>query len=63
MELTVKICTFVAVALILNYIVNLIFKFMSRKTKAIHLRFSNRAVNLIIDIIIVYSLAQQFEIT
>lgn len=63
MELTVKICTFVAVALVLNYIVNLIFKFMSRKTKAIHLRFSNRAVNLVIDIIIIYSLAQQFEIT
>lgn len=63
MEFAVKICSFVAVALVLNYIVNLIFKFMSRKTKAIHLRFSNRAVNLIIDIIVVYSLAQQFEIT
>lgn len=63
MEFAVKIGSFVAVALVLNYIVNMIFKFMAHKTKAIHLRFSNRAVNLIIDIIIIYSLAQQFEIT
>lgn len=58
-----KIAIFVAVALTLNYAVNLIFKFLARKTKAIHLRFTKSAVNVVIDIIIIYSLAQQFEIT
>ncbi len=63
MDFLAKIGVFVAVALILNYIVNLIFKFASRKTKAIHLRFSKGVVNLTIDVIVIYSLAQQFEIT
>ena len=63
MDILAKIGVFVAVALVLNYIVNLIFKFASRKTKAIHLRFSKGVVNLTIDVIIIYSLAQQFEIT
>lgn len=58
-----KIAIFVAVALALNYAVNLLFRFLARKTKAVHLRFTKSAVNVIIDIIIIYSLAQQFEIT
>ncbi|MDE6386960.1 MAG: mechanosensitive ion channel family protein [Lachnospiraceae bacterium] len=63
MDSIVKICTFVLVALVLNYVVNLIFRFLARKTKAIHLRFSKGVVNVIIDVIIIYSLAQQFELT
>lgn len=63
MDIIVKICTFVLVALVLNYIVNLIFRFLARKTKAIHLRFTKGVVNVLIDVIIIYSLSQQFEIT
>ncbi|MDE6844588.1 MAG: mechanosensitive ion channel family protein [Lachnospiraceae bacterium] len=63
MDSIVKICTFILVALVLNYIVNLVFRFLARKTKAIHLRFSKGVVNVVIDVIIIYSLAQQFEIT
>lgn len=58
-----KIAVFIVVALALNYAVNLLFRFLARKTKAVHLRFTKSAVNVIIDIIIIYSLAQQFEIT
>ncbi len=63
MDIIVKICTFVLVALVLNYIVNLIFRFLARKTKALHLRFTKGVVNVMIDVIIIYSLSQQFEIT
>lgn len=63
MDSFVKVGVFVGAAIVLNYIVGLVFKFLQRKTKAIHLRFSKGVVNVIIDIIIIYSLAQQFEIT
>lgn len=63
MDSIIKICIFVLVALLLNYVVDLVFRILARKTKAIHLRFSKGAVKVIFDIIIIYSLAQQFEIT
>ncbi|MCM1124555.1 MAG: mechanosensitive ion channel family protein [Eubacterium sp.] len=59
----VKIAAFILAAVVSNYIVNLIFKFLARKTKATHLRFSRRVINVALDIIIIYSLAQQFDIT
>lgn len=63
MDSIIKICIFVLVALLLNYVVDLVFRILARKTKAIHLRFSKGVVKVIFDIIIIYSLAQQFEIT
>ena len=63
MDFFIEISIFVAVALLLNYIVNLIYKYVAKKTGAIHLRFSKRAINIVIDVIVIYSLAQQFEIT
>ena len=59
----VKIAAFILAAVVSNYIVNLIFKFLARKTKAAHLRFSRRVINVVLDTIIIYSLAQQFDIT
>ena len=63
MGFVIKIGVFVAVAFVLNYIVNLVFRILSKKTKEIHLRFLRGVVNVIVNVVITYSLAQQFEIT
>ena len=63
MSILAKIGIFVAIIIISNYVISLIFKFLAQKTKAVHLRFSKYAVTVIIDIIAFYSLSQQFEIT
>lgn len=63
MNFLIKIAIFAGITLALNYIVNLIFRIIARKNKAIHLRFSKGIVNAVIDIIGVYTLAQQFEVT
>lgn len=63
MNIGLKIGIFVGVALVLNNIVNLIYRYISKKTKAVHLHFSKSAINIVIDIILIYTLAQQFEVT
>ncbi len=63
MGLFLKVGIFIGVALVLNYVVNLVYKYVLKKTKAIHLRFSKSVVNVIIDVVVIYSLAQQFDIT
>ncbi|MDE6883600.1 MAG: mechanosensitive ion channel family protein [Lachnospiraceae bacterium] len=63
MSLLSKAGIFVVIILISNYLVSLIFKYLAQKTKAVHLRFTKSAVNVIIDVIAFYSLAQQFEVT
>ena len=59
----IKIILFLAVGLALNQIVNLAYRLASKKSNAIHLRFLKSAINVFVDIIIIYSLVQQFEIT
>lgn len=54
---------FVAIIMISNYLISLIFNYISKKTKAVHLRFTKSVLNVIIDIVAFYSLAQQFELT
>ena len=63
MDLFFKVGIFIGVALVLNYVVNLVYKYVLKKTKAIHLRFSKSVVNVMIDVVVIYSLAQQFDIT
>lgn len=63
MNLLSKIGIFLAVVVVSNYLISLIFLYIAKKTKAVHLRFTKSAVNIIIDIIAFYSLAQQFEMT
>ncbi len=63
MSLLSKVGIFVFIILISNYLVSLIFKYIAQKTKAVHLRFTKSAINVIIDVIAFYSLAQQFEMT
>lgn len=63
MNIIAKISIFIAIIVISNYLISLVFKFLSQKTKAVHLRFTKSALNVIIDIVAFYSLAQQFELT
>lgn len=61
-----SLCTigiFIVVIGITNYLISWIFNYISRKTKAVHLRFTKSALNVTIDVIAFYSLAQQFELT
>lgn len=63
MNVLSKIGIFIAIIVVSNYLISLIFKYISKKTKAVHLSLSKCAINVIIDIIAFYSLAQQFEVT
>ncbi len=56
---------FIGIAFVLNSAVNLIYRYISKRTKnkAVHLRFSKSMVNIVIDVIVIYTLAQQFEFT
>ncbi|MDE6944188.1 MAG: mechanosensitive ion channel family protein, partial [Lachnospiraceae bacterium] len=58
-----KVGIFVVRSLLSNYLVSLVFKYIAKKSKAVHLRFTKSAINVIIDVIAFYSLAQQFEMT
>lgn len=63
MDYLPKIGVFVGIIVVSNYLISLIFKYLSKKTKAVHLRITKCALNVIIDVIAFYSLAQQFELT
>ena len=63
MDNFLKIAIFVVVELLLNRIVNLIFRLMSKKHNSVHLRFAKSILNVVIVIVVAYSLAQQFEVT
>ncbi len=63
MGLLSKVGIFVVIILLSNYLVSLVFKYIAKKSKAVHLRFTKSAINVIIDVIAFYSLAQQFEMT
>ena len=63
MDLLIKIGIFAVVALVLNYVVNIIYKYILKKTGAIHLQFSKSVLVIVIDVIVIYSLAQQFDMT
>ena len=63
MSLLSKVGIFIGIILISNYLVSLVFRYIAQKTKAVHLRFTKSAINVIIDVIAFYSLAQQFEMT
>ena len=63
MSYLIEIGIFAAVTLFLNQLVNLVYRLASRKTKAVQLRFSKSAAHVVIYVIAIYSLAQQFEVT
>ncbi len=59
----IKIAIFIVAELLINRIVNLVFRLMSKKHNSVHLRFIKSIMNVIVIIIVMYSLAQQFEVT
>ncbi len=63
MDVLIKVGLFVLAELLINRIVNLIFHYMGRKHNSVHLRFSKSIVNVVVVVIVMYSLAQQFEVT
>ena len=63
MSYLIEIGIFAGITLALNQIVNLVYRLAARKTNAVHLRFSKSAAHVIISVIAIYSLAQQFEVT
>lgn len=63
MNIFVKIGIFIFAELLINRIVNLVFKAMSKKHNSVHLRFIKSIANVIVMIVVLYSLAQQFDVT
>lgn len=54
---------FIVGGLILHQIANFIFKVLEKKTRSMHIRFFKSLVNVVIAVLTVYALAQQFEVT
>lgn len=63
MDFYIKIAVFILIGLLLNRIANIIFKLIGKKKQAVHVRFFKSLVNVLIMIVTLYALAQQFEVT
>lgn len=63
MSIFLKIGIFVLIEFVLNRIVNLIFRLWAKKHNSVHLRFFKSATNLLIVIVVIYALVQQFDVT
>jgi len=63
MSILLKIGLFICIELILNRIVNLIFRFLAKSHNSVHLRFFKSTANLLIVVVVIYALVQQFDVT
>ncbi len=63
MNSLLKIGVFILIELIINRIVNLIFRIMSKKHNSVHLRFAKSIINVLVVIVMFYILVQQFDVT
>lgn len=63
MNSLLKIGIFILIELFLNRVVNLIFRIMSKKHNSVHLRFGKSIINVLIVIVMIYILIQQFDLT
>ena len=59
----IKIGIFIITEILIVRVVNLVFRFMSRKHNSVHLRFTKSVVNVLFSVVLIYSLLQQFEVT
>lgn len=57
------IVLFIVGGLILNQIANFVFKILEKKNRSMHIRFFKSLVNVVIAILTIYALAQQFDVT
>lgn len=58
-----KIGIFILAELVINRAVNLVFRIIARKNHSAYLHFFKGTINVLVIIIIFYSLVQQFEVT
>ncbi len=58
-----EIGIFILIEIVLNRLVNLAFRIMSKKHNSVHLRFIKSAANFLVALVVVYCLSQQFEVT
>ncbi len=63
MHTVLTIAIFIGVGLVLNQIINLVFRYIEKRNPAAHIRFSKSVLNVMITVITIYSLMQQFEVT
>ncbi len=63
MNIFVKIAVFIGVELLLNRLVNLIFRLLAKNNNSVHLRFFKSTANLLVVIVVIYALVQQFDVT
>lgn len=63
MSILMKIGIFILAEIVLNRIINLIFRIIQKKNKSAYLRFLKSTLNVAVMIIVLYSLVQQFDVT
>ena len=63
MSVFMKIGIFLMVEFVLNRIVNLIFRIISKKNHSAYLHFLKSTINVTVMVIVLYSLVQQFDVT
>ncbi|WWR16619.1 mechanosensitive ion channel family protein [Lachnospiraceae bacterium JLR.KK008] len=63
MDSILKIAVFIASGLALSQLVNLVFRFVSKGKKLVHLIFFRSILDVLIYVVTIYILAQQFEVT
>ena len=59
----ILIAVFIGTGCLLLQIVNVVFKRLQKNSRAAHLRFSKGIIKALIVIMVIFSLAQQFEVT
>ena len=52
---------FIVVEILMNRLVSLIFRFMEKKHNSVHLRFTKSFVNVLISVILCYTLLHQIH--
>ena len=63
MSILMEIGIFILAEIILNRIINLIFRIIQKKNKSAYLHFLKSTLNVAVMIVVLYSLVQQFEVT
>ena len=63
MNSLMKIGLFILAEILINRIINFIFRFIAKKNQSAYIRFLKSTLNVTVAIIIFYSLVQQFDVT
>lgn len=63
MDSLIKIGLFFLAWLLIDWIVNVIFKIIAKKNQSAYLHFFQNTINVAVAIVLLYSLVQQFDVT